>query len=1115
LVAPLNSSPELDLSSLQHNHIANCALLHFFSEQSNAALAPLGTHAEALTLESTQQVLSDLANYLVSPDSSLSLDLETNTTDKLVLARILDDLKPNGALCKELATKLQQQPVQTQRLFELIQSYVPRIINTGPELRNEVLLALSMFPPEDRQYLCLGGTMNRLIAAIGILESGPLRLLKNVYTSAFEKFVAQVDQSMPEGFEVHLPTAFHYLISSNPDKLKNIDQYFRTPIPYMSAAKIWDQVISLDQAPLQVKDAVKILVSNIDDPKKITLEQNTLYFKPWNLTAWDEENDYTSTYATQEKLTAAFFGQINRVLHSGDESKNIEWENINQVEQDLPNFENLKSHTGSQWLIQGLSRDVVNFSDSRTQSAAAQCLFLLSENLKDNNPYLALCLCTRLTANHTIQAGLDFLKTINTTPFIEERLQRVVDRVDYYCRTAKLLTQDFELGNDEQSLQLYGWLQGVIAPTNDFFSRFNCIDTDGNNVLHLFAKLGYSQDTSGWPVADNDQLLDQCNYAGDTPACLAAIHDNASLTYYLASQNADFTKPGQGGLTPVHHAARYDCVNVLQALEQGLANQNKRRRSVTLDRLVNLTYQNGRNAAHLAACKGQTRALEWLIEHGAKLDTADENGLTIASEAAIKGHIDILALLAKHQASFKVETSNEYTLLALGAIHGHLPVVKFMVEHDLDINKPNVLKESPVFLAAIKGRAEVIRFLASKGADLNATRHDGRNPAVVAIENQHSEALKVLIDNKAHLDWESTDGKTLANVAATLGNALCLDILANTAANLNKPDKLNLTPAMNAARNGHLEALKVLVREDVDLVLTGKDAIALCATESRNLEVVQFLASQGVDFNHANERGVTPAFIAAERGDSAILEVLVSLGVKLNMPTKEGFTPAYGAVCRNHHEIIQILAREGVKLNQTFKDGRTLAFIATQYGHVETIKTLFDHSADFEAANYLGETPVFAAVIYGQEQLIPLLAKRDVDLNKARTDGVTPAAFAAYAGSLPVLKLLAQHKVDLHQPAPEDSTLIHGAALYGHFEVVRYLVSQKVELNKQDVFGRTPAVMAAWQGHLEALQILVENGADLDIASYDGLTPLSLAITHYHFDVVDFIQAQKKSATSA
>lgn len=97
---------------------------------------------------------------------------------------------------------------------------------------------------------------------------------------------------------------------------------------------------------------------------------------------------------------------------------------------------------------------------------------------------------------------------------------------------------------------------------------------------------------------------------------------------------------------------------------------------------------NGDNALMIAAFKGNLRAVEALIEHGAEVN---KTGWTPLHYAAFVGNNDIVKLLLDKSAYIDAESPNKTTPIMMAARAGHILTVKLLLDEGADATLRNDL----------------------------------------------------------------------------------------------------------------------------------------------------------------------------------------------------------------------------------------------------------------------------------------------------------------------------------------------------------------------------------------------------------------------------------------
>lgn len=153
----------------------------------------------------------------------------------------------------------------------------------------------------------------------------------------------------------------------------------------------------------------------------------------------------------------------------------------------------------------------------------------------------------------------------------------------------------------------------------------------------------------------------------------------------------------------------------------------------------------------IAARRGQTHIVEWLLEHGADPDHKNvcENALTAAIE---KNHTDTLKILVKYA----------------------------------DLDQQVCFKNRTVAMFAVKnGRFECLKILVDAGADLKITDHGNENVLHLCVKNcRGNDMLKFLIDSGAEVNTRSIFGTPVSR-ALKMSNKTAVNLLIEAGADIN------------------------------------------------------------------------------------------------------------------------------------------------------------------------------------------------------------------------------------------------------------------------------------------------------------------------------------------
>lgn len=199
----------------------------------------------------------------------------------------------------------------------------------------------------------------------------------------------------------------------------------------------------------------------------------------------------------------------------------------------------------------------------------------------------------------------------------------------------------------------------------------------------------------------------------------------------LANAGADLNAADSAGFTPVHMAARYGDVPLLEWLAA---------RGADLDQLTAVGRQ---SALHHVTTSGDVAVARKLIALGAGLDVLDGRGHTALTIAIYFRHTAIALALIEAGARFDSAGLGTENALQLAAESGNLAVLRSMLDHGVDPDAPiEPQTPPPLYLAVNGGHDEAVRVLLDAGADPSAP-FKGWTPLRLARDRhqQHVETL--------------------------------------------------------------------------------------------------------------------------------------------------------------------------------------------------------------------------------------------------------------------------------------------------------------------------------------------------------------------------------------
>jgi len=158
---------------------------------------------------------------------------------------------------------------------------------------------------------------------------------------------------------------------------------------------------------------------------------------------------------------------------------------------------------------------------------------------------------------------------------------------------------------------------------------------------------------------------------------------------------------------------------------------------------------------HHAAYEGDMKKVKEIIDRDPnEINVQDEQGFTPLHLASGKGHIEIVEFLLNHGADIESEIFDGETPLMLAARYarcGKYETIKTLLEHGAKVNHRDEDGRTALHDAAMYSGKEVINLLISYGADVNAREDYQITPLHQAAMLNNIEAAKALVEHGADI----------------------------------------------------------------------------------------------------------------------------------------------------------------------------------------------------------------------------------------------------------------------------------------------------------------------------------------------------------------------------
>ena len=212
-------------------------------------------------------------------------------------------------------------------------------------------------------------------------------------------------------------------------------------------------------------------------------------------------------------------------------------------------------------------------------------------------------------------------------------------------------------------------------------------------------------------------------------------------------------------------------------------------------------------------------------------------------------------------------------------------MLKVMAEKGVDINltedNPGETGVTPLHLACLHGHVDVVKLLIAAGADDTILNGNNETPAHLILRKSirgkelEPEQKAALLKELKNIDIPGEDGQTPLMLLRHTTKEL-LPILLDKGADVNHTDHVGRTAIMHIMDK---DIIKELIRAGAQINVadnTGNTALHY-ALENGALEEARFLIKKGADYNRPNNKGETPAQLAAEKGFDTVLDLMTDI----------------------------------------------------------------------------------------------------------------------------------------------------------------------------------------------------------------------------------------------
>ncbi|KAK3238712.1 hypothetical protein CYMTET_51296 [Cymbomonas tetramitiformis] len=293
-----------------------------------------------------------------------------------------------------------------------------------------------------------------------------------------------------------------------------------------------------------------------------------------------------------------------------------------------------------------------------------------------------------------------------------------------------------------------------------------------------------------------------------------------------------------------------------------------------------------------------------------------------------------------------------------------------------------------------------------------------------------------------------------------------------------------------------IHRISVMLRQNRLAAIT---KLCQCAKAGNLQHMKQLLKNSPIDLDDADTNGRTVLAVAASEGQVEVVQYLLSEGANAGIKDRSGNTPLNDAVREGHGKVALELKSAGFKLDYAALDMAAMLCEVAYSGSTAKMQQLVLHGGDINLGDYDGRTALMLAASSGRLEMVDLLLKAGADMEAQDQFGNTALDDAVREKHLEVQKRLCQAGARLRSRGIQ----LCEAAAVGDLETLILLCKNGADANEGDYDKRTGLHLAASNGHSNCVDFLLEK-KDIDINAVDkfGGTPLDDALRHQNSAIV-------------
>eukprot|EP00210_Caulerpa_lentillifera_P001277 g1233.t1 len=364
--------------------------------------------------------------------------------------------------------------------------------------------------------------------------------------------------------------------------------------------------------------------------------------------------------------------------------------------------------------------------------------------------------------------------------------------------------------------------------------------------------------------------------------------------------------------------------------------------------------RNGTTALYIAAQRGLTEIVSFLLERGADPNIESNWGSTSLSVAIDNDYESISSNLIQAGAVVEVEkAASGQSILWTAAFQGNEEIVQLLLQRGVSVDQTDSTGVTPLYAAVSSNQVEIVELLLDWTANPNHQKNDGNTPLHSASANCFVDSIELLLAMNASRVILNNDGLTPLEVTCLLENE-------DSALRVKVEDLL--FPLISAARDNNSTAVDrwLFSGEDMDLQLRSGKTALMCAVINNNREIITSLLDAGATVSLMDISGWTALHFAGYNNSASAVRLIGGNLSDPNLLNADSMTPLMLAVSQRSPDLATVEALLEIESDPNFQseNGDTAFHIAARFANAEVLSLLRNAGANWTIQNNQGDRPV-------------------------------------------------------------------------------------------------------------------------------------------------------------